>query len=93
MFIHLSFQIVYDINQRFMEELKRKIGQDYSRIERMSIVEEGIVKVKKMEWDHTDLCDILKFPKDSPSCLENWISDIACLRGNLQVSRRLSACI
>lgn len=49
MFIHLSFQIVYDINQRFMEELKRKIGQDYSRIERMSIVEEGIVKVKKME--------------------------------------------
>lgn len=40
---------MYDINQHFMEELKRKIGQDYSRIERMSIVEEGIVKVKKME--------------------------------------------
>lgn len=71
---------MYDINQRFMEELKRKIGhQDYSRIERMSIVEEGIVKVKKMGWDHIDLCVILKFPKP-PSSLENWISDIACLR-------------
>lgn len=44
-----------------MEELKRKIGQDYSRIERMSIVEEGIVKVNKMEWDKTALCVICRY--------------------------------
>lgn len=41
-------QIMYKINHHFMEELKRKIGQDYSRIERMSIVEEGIVKSIRM---------------------------------------------
>ncbi|XP_041990206.1 glycogen phosphorylase 1-like isoform X4 [Salvia splendens] len=41
-------QIMYDINHRFMEDLKRKIGQDYSRLERMSIVEEGIVKSIRM---------------------------------------------
>ncbi|KAH6829108.1 hypothetical protein C2S53_013256 [Perilla frutescens var. hirtella] len=41
-------QIMYDINHHFMEELKRKIGQDYSRIERMSIVEEGVVKSIRM---------------------------------------------
>ncbi|KAJ0927645.1 putative glycogen phosphorylase [Helianthus annuus] len=37
-------QIIYDINFAFMEELKNKIGQDYSRLSRMSIVEEGAVK-------------------------------------------------
>lgn len=58
---HLRFQIMYEINHRFMEDLKRKIGQDYSRIERMSIVEEGIVKVKKMELDHTALCVICRY--------------------------------
>ncbi|KAI7756857.1 hypothetical protein M8C21_025042 [Ambrosia artemisiifolia] len=36
--------IIYDINFAFMEELKKKIGQDYSRLSRMSIVEEGAVK-------------------------------------------------
>lgn len=29
-----------------MEELKKKFGQDYSRHARMSIVEEGAVKVR-----------------------------------------------
>ncbi|KAL8192111.1 hypothetical protein R6Q57_028060 [Mikania cordata] len=37
-------QIIYEINFAFMEELKRKIGQDYVRLSRMSIVEEGAVK-------------------------------------------------
>ncbi|KAI3741696.1 hypothetical protein L1987_59370 [Smallanthus sonchifolius] len=37
-------QIIYDINFAFMEELKKKIGQDYARLSRMSIVEEGAVK-------------------------------------------------
>lgn len=37
-------QIIYEINQKFMEELKRRIGQDYARLSRMSIVEEGSVK-------------------------------------------------
>ncbi|KAL4563246.1 hypothetical protein LXL04_027286 [Taraxacum kok-saghyz] len=37
-------EIIYDINFAFMEELKKKIGQDYVRMSRMSIVEEGAVK-------------------------------------------------
>ncbi|GKC31727.1 glycogen phosphorylase 1-like protein, partial [Tanacetum coccineum] len=37
-------QIIYEINHAFMEELKKKIGQDYARLSRMSIVEEGAVK-------------------------------------------------
>ncbi|KAI3680745.1 hypothetical protein L6452_35521 [Arctium lappa] len=37
-------QIIYDINFAFMEELKAKIGPDYARLSRMSIVEEGAVK-------------------------------------------------
>ncbi|KAG6416612.1 hypothetical protein SASPL_124045 [Salvia splendens] len=41
-------EIMYDINHCFMEDLKRQIGQDYSKLERMSIVEEGIVKSIRM---------------------------------------------
>ncbi|XP_071714786.1 uncharacterized protein [Rutidosis leptorrhynchoides] len=37
-------QIIYDINFEFMEELKNKIGQDYARLSRMSIIEEGAAK-------------------------------------------------
>ncbi|TYK26442.1 glycogen phosphorylase 1-like [Cucumis melo var. makuwa] len=37
-------QIIYDINSYFMEELKKRIGLDYNRLSRMSIVEEGAVK-------------------------------------------------
>lgn len=39
------FQILYEINYNFMEELKKRIGLDYNRLSRMSIVEEGAVKV------------------------------------------------
>lgn len=41
-------QIIYDINSHFMEELKRRIGLDYNRLSRMSIVEEGAVKSIRM---------------------------------------------
>ncbi|KAK9268074.1 hypothetical protein L1049_010513 [Liquidambar formosana] len=41
-------QIIYDINFNFMEELKKKIGLDYDRLSRMSIVEEGAVKNIRM---------------------------------------------
>jgi len=41
----MLFQILYEINFNFMEELKKKIGLDYNRLSRMSIVEEGAVKV------------------------------------------------
>ncbi|KAG7019601.1 Glycogen phosphorylase 1 [Cucurbita argyrosperma subsp. argyrosperma] len=41
-------QIIYDINSYFMEELKRRIGLDYNRLSRMSIVEEGAVKSIRM---------------------------------------------
>ncbi|KAI5657166.1 hypothetical protein M9H77_25959 [Catharanthus roseus] len=41
-------QIIYDINYNFMEELKKKIGQDYDRLSRMSIIEEGGVKSIRM---------------------------------------------
>ncbi|CAI9087396.1 OLC1v1021453C1 [Oldenlandia corymbosa var. corymbosa] len=37
-------QIIYEINYKFMEELKKIIGQDYDRLSRMSIIEEGAVK-------------------------------------------------
>ncbi|XP_057948578.1 uncharacterized protein LOC131144155 [Malania oleifera] len=41
-------QIIYDINFNFMEELKQRIGPDYSRLSRMSIVEEDAVKSIRM---------------------------------------------
>ncbi|XP_027159815.1 glycogen phosphorylase 1-like isoform X2 [Coffea eugenioides] len=41
-------QIIYEINYKFMEELKSMIGQDYDRLSRMSIVEEGAVKSIRM---------------------------------------------
>lgn len=41
----MFLQIIYEINQMFMEEWKKKIGNDYARLSRMSIVEEGSVKV------------------------------------------------
>ncbi|XP_061341537.1 uncharacterized protein LOC133287871 isoform X1 [Gastrolobium bilobum] len=41
-------QILFDINTNFMEELKKRIGLDYNRLSRMSIVEEGAVKSIRM---------------------------------------------
>ncbi|XP_073225275.1 uncharacterized protein [Cicer arietinum] len=41
-------QILYKINSNFMEELKKRIGLDYNRLSRMSIVEEGAVKSIRM---------------------------------------------
>ncbi|WJX26678.1 glycogen phosphorylase [Trifolium repens] len=41
-------QILYEINSNFMEELKKKIGLDYNRLSRMSIIEEGAVKSIRM---------------------------------------------
>lgn len=34
-------QIIYDINYRHLQQLRSKIGDDWDRIERMSIIEEG----------------------------------------------------
>jgi hypothetical protein len=39
-------QIIYDINFQYIEQLKKLIGNDYSRIARMSIIEEGQFKVR-----------------------------------------------
>ena len=44
------FQIIYDINFNFMEELKKRIGLDFSRLSQMSIVDEGAVKVFKKAY-------------------------------------------
>lgn len=41
-------QIIYEINFNFMEELKKRIGLDYHRLSRMSIIEEGAVKSIRM---------------------------------------------
>ncbi|XP_050230661.1 uncharacterized protein LOC126679734 [Mercurialis annua] len=41
-------QIIYKINYNFIEELKKRIGLDYDRLSRMSIVEEGAVKSIRM---------------------------------------------
>ncbi|XP_004295557.1 PREDICTED: glycogen phosphorylase 1-like [Fragaria vesca subsp. vesca] len=41
-------QIIYDINFNFVEELKKRIGLDYDRLSRMSIVEEAAVKSIRM---------------------------------------------
>lgn len=34
-------QIIYDINWRFLQEVRSKYGDDWERIGRMSIIEEG----------------------------------------------------
>ncbi|KAJ8761099.1 hypothetical protein K2173_000778 [Erythroxylum novogranatense] len=41
-------QIIYDINFKFIDDLKKKIGTDYDRLSRMSVVEEGAVKSIRM---------------------------------------------
>lgn len=41
-------QIIYKINTIFLEEVKSKFGNDYDRLTRMSIVDEGEKKVIKM---------------------------------------------
>lgn len=49
------FQIIYDINFFFMEDLKRHFGLDYNRLSRMSIVEEGAVKVCNSQISNSSL--------------------------------------
>ena len=34
-------QIIYDINWRFLQQLRGKFGDDWARISRMSAIEEG----------------------------------------------------
>ncbi|KAG6546468.1 hypothetical protein Mapa_012017 [Marchantia paleacea] len=41
-------QIIYDINFHFLEELKRRFGNDYERLARMSIIEDGEKKIVRM---------------------------------------------
>eukprot|EP00250_Pteridium_aquilinum_P013829 c21597_g1_i1 orf=564-3617(-) len=41
-------QIIYEINRVFLEELKKKVGSDFDRLARLSIVEEGSVKTIRM---------------------------------------------
>lgn len=41
-------QIIYEINRVFLEEVKRKVGSDFDRLARLSIVEEGSVKSIRM---------------------------------------------
>ncbi|XP_069149749.1 uncharacterized protein [Solanum lycopersicum] len=41
-------EIIYEINYRLMEELKKSFGQDYDKLSRMSIIEEGAVKSIRM---------------------------------------------
>lgn len=41
-------QIIYEINRVFLEEVKKKVGSDFGRLARLSIVEEGSVKVIRM---------------------------------------------
>ncbi|GAQ88375.1 glycogen phosphorylase [Klebsormidium nitens] len=43
-------QIIYDINFQYIEQLKKLIGNDYSRIARMSIIEEGQFKSVRMAF-------------------------------------------
>lgn len=38
-------QIIYQINFLYLEELKKRVGDDFFRIARMSIIEEGDTKV------------------------------------------------
>ena len=34
-------QIIFDINWRFLQQLRERLGDDWDRISRMSIIEEG----------------------------------------------------
>ena len=38
-------QIIFEINLIFIEEMKKKVGSDFGRLARLSIVEEGSTKV------------------------------------------------
>lgn len=42
-----AVQIIYQINFLYLEDLKTRVGDDWSRISRMSIIEEGDPKVSK----------------------------------------------
>lgn len=46
-----------------MEELKKTFGQDYDKLSRMSIVEEGAVKVKKTTFLSQFCLNLLKNKK------------------------------
>jgi starch phosphorylase len=39
--MHCFVQIIYNINTIFLEEVKSKFGNDYDRLARLSIVDEG----------------------------------------------------
>lgn len=41
-------EIIYDINFFFLEDLRKRMGSDYARLARMSIIEEGAVKCVRM---------------------------------------------
>jgi starch phosphorylase len=38
-------QIIFEINLLFIEDIKKKVGSDFDRLARLSIVEEGSTKV------------------------------------------------
>lgn len=40
-YTYLFVQIIYKINTIFLEEVKSKFGNDYDRLARLSIVDEG----------------------------------------------------
>ena len=57
-------QIIYDINWRFLQQLREQFGDDAERMGRMSIIEEG---------DRGDKCVIVSQPRDKASasaCLQ-----------------------
>ncbi|KAL5989480.1 hypothetical protein ACLOJK_010372 [Asimina triloba] len=68
-------QIIYEINHNFMEDLKKHIGLDYSRLARMSIVEEGPVKRRWVVVSNPGLCSLISKWLGT----EAWICDMDLL--------------
>src|SRR5262249_31861772 len=48
MLIPRQLEIIYEINRRFLEDVKRKFPGDDGRVQRMSIIEEGAEKKVRM---------------------------------------------
>ncbi|RMG60539.1 MAG: glycogen/starch/alpha-glucan phosphorylase [Gammaproteobacteria bacterium] len=43
-------EIIYEINRRFLDEVRRRWPGDIDRVRRMSLIEEGPVKMVRMAW-------------------------------------------
>jgi len=69
--MHCFLQIIYKINTIFLEEAKSKFGNDYDRLARMSIVDEG--EKKASFYPSLLLYNVLNFHLSNLASTTNWL--------------------